>query len=124
MRRRGFGHGLRTRRGRGGSTGPVGRSDTAGRTRCLYGAARQQRRPGQPIRVRRVAAWPLTGGLHMSGIFQFQKTSNITFPHKKNRYKVRKILIKFMEVGNPIWNTFHDYNFLRFSTNFELFQRF
>jgi hypothetical protein len=29
-----------------------------------------------------------------------------------------------MEVGNPIWNTFHDYNFHRFSTNFELFQIF
>jgi hypothetical protein len=90
---------VRTRAGR-----PVGH----GR---LYGAVRQQCRPGQPIRVRRVAAWPLTGGPHMSAIFQFQKTSQITFSHKKNRYKVRKILIKFMEVGNPIWNTFHDYNF-------------
>jgi hypothetical protein len=116
---------MRRRGQRCEDTGPVGRSDT-GRsdTGRLYGAARQQCRPGQPIRVRRVAAWPLTGGPHMSAIFQFQKTSQITFLHKKNRYKVRKILIKFMEVGNLIWNTFHDYNFLRFSTNFELFQRF
>jgi hypothetical protein len=60
----------------------------------------------------------------MSAIFQFQKTSQITFPHKKNRYKVRKILIKFMEVGNPIWNTFYDYNFLRFFTNLNYFKRF
>jgi hypothetical protein len=107
-----------------GGTGPVGRSDTAGRTRCLYGAARQQCRPGQPIRVRRVAAWPLTGGPHMSGIFQFQKTSPIAFPHKKNRYKVRKILIKFMEVGNPIWNTSHYCNFFQIFMDFELFKRF
>jgi hypothetical protein len=27
-------------------------------------------------------------------IFQFQKISKITFPHKKNRYKVRKNLRK------------------------------
>jgi hypothetical protein len=44
----------------------------------------------------------------MSVIFQFQKTSQITFPHKKNRYKVRKNLRKFMEVGNEIWNIFHN----------------
>jgi hypothetical protein len=61
---------------------------------------------------------------HMSGIIQFQKTSHITFPHKKNRYKVRKILIKFMEVGNPIWNTSHYCNFFQIFTDFELFKRF
>jgi hypothetical protein len=74
--------------------------------------------------VRRVAAWPLTGGPHMSGIFQFQKISPIAFPHKKNRYKVRKILIKFMEVGNSIWNTSHYCNFFQIFTDFELFKRF
>jgi hypothetical protein len=51
---------------------------------------------------------PLTVGPHMSAIFQFQKTSKITFPHKKNRYNVRKNLRKIMEVGNDIWNTFHN----------------
>jgi hypothetical protein len=61
---------------------------------------------------------------HMSANFKYQKNSKISSPHKKNRYKVRKNLEKLMEVGNPIWNTFHDYNFLRFSTNFELFERF
>jgi hypothetical protein len=60
----------------------------------------------------------------MSAIFQFQKTSQITFPHKKNRYKVRKILIKFMEVENEVWNTFHNLHFFQISTDFELFQRF
>jgi hypothetical protein len=48
----------------------------------------------------------LTDGSLVSAIFQFQKTSKITFPHKKNRYKVRKNLSKFMEVGDEIWNTF------------------
>jgi hypothetical protein len=43
-----------------------------------------------------------------TAIFQFLKTSKITFLHKKNRYKVRKNLRKFMEVGNEIWNTFHN----------------
>jgi hypothetical protein len=37
---------------------------------------------------------------------------------------VRKILIKFMDVGNPIWNTFYDYNFLRFSTVGPVYDRF
>jgi hypothetical protein len=74
--------------------------------------------------VQRVAAWPLTGGPHMSVIFQFQKISHITFPHKKNRYKGRKILIKFMEVGNLIWNTLHYCNFFQIFTDFELFKRF
>jgi hypothetical protein len=31
---------------------------------------------------------------------------------------------KIKEVGNPIWSNFCDYNSLRFSTGFELFQRF
>jgi hypothetical protein len=60
---------------------------------------------------------------HVSG-FQFSEKLKNLFPHKKNRYKVRKNLEKIKEVGNPIWNTFCDYNFLTFSTNFELFQRF
>jgi hypothetical protein len=60
---------------------------------------------------------------HVSG-FQFSEKLKNLFSHKKNRYKVRKNLEKIKEVGNPIWNTFCDYNFLRFSTNFELFQRF
>jgi hypothetical protein len=50
----------------------------------------------------------LTDGSLVSAIFQFQKTSKITFPHKKNRYKVRKNLGKFMEVEDEIWNTFHN----------------
>jgi hypothetical protein len=50
----------------------------------------------------------LTDGSLVSAIFQFQKTSKITFPHNKNRYKVRKNLGKFMEVGDEIWNTFHN----------------
>jgi hypothetical protein len=97
-----------------------GRSDTG----CLYGAAQQQCHPGRPIRVRRVAAWPMTRGLACQRILNIRKNSKIFSPHKKNRYKVRNTLGKLMEVGNLIWNTFHDYNFLRFSTNFELFQTF
>jgi hypothetical protein len=61
---------------------------------------------------------------HMSVNFKYQKNSKNSSPHKKNRYKVRKNLGKLMEVGNPIWRNFCDYNFLRFSTDFELFQRF
>jgi hypothetical protein len=67
---------------------------------------------------------PLTGGPHVSAIFQFQKTSKITFPHKKNRYKVRENLRKFMEVGNDIWNTFHNLHFFQIFTDFELIKRF
>jgi hypothetical protein len=52
-----------------------------------------------------------------------KKLKNL-FPHKKNRYKVRKNHEKIKEVGNPIWSNFCDYNSLRFSTDFELFQRF
>jgi hypothetical protein len=37
----------------------------------LYGTGVWQCRPGQPIRVRRVAAKPLIGGPHMSALFQF-----------------------------------------------------
>jgi hypothetical protein len=65
-----------------------------------------QCRPDQPILARLVAASPLTIRPHMSVIFQFQKTSKITFPHKKNRYKVRKNLRKFMEVGNEFGTLF------------------
>jgi hypothetical protein len=36
----------------------------------------------------------LTDGSLRSAIFQFSKTSKITFAHKKNRYKVRKNLGK------------------------------
>jgi hypothetical protein len=57
---------------------------------------------------------------HVSG-FQFSEKLKNLFPHKKNRYKVRKNLEKIKEVVNTIWNTFCDYNFLRFFTNFELF---
>jgi hypothetical protein len=97
-----------------------GRSDT-GR---LYGAARQQCRPGRPIRVRRMAAWPLTGGPHMSANFKYQKNLKISSLTRKIRYKVRKNLEKLMGVGNPIWNTFQYYNFFQIFTDFELFQRF
>jgi hypothetical protein len=60
---------------------------------------------------------------HISG-FQFSEKLKNLFPHKKNRYKVRKNLEKIKEVENRIWSNFCDYNFLRFSTDFELFQRF
>jgi hypothetical protein len=30
----------------------------------------------------------------------------------------------FMEIEDVIWDNFCNYNFLRFSTNFELFQKF
>jgi hypothetical protein len=44
------------------------------------------------------AFMPLTNGPHTSALFQFQKTSKITFPHKRNRYTVRKNLRKFLRV--------------------------
>jgi hypothetical protein len=110
------------------------------RTRSDSGAWRlwtEVRRHGAPLWHRATAVPPRAanpgaacGGLatdmrpHMSANFKYQKNSKISSPHEKNRYKVRKNLGKFMELGNLIWNTFHDYNFLRFSTNFELFQRF
>jgi hypothetical protein len=31
---------------------------------------------------------------------------------------------KSLEVGNPIWNTFHYCNFFKNSTDFEIFKRF
>jgi hypothetical protein len=96
----------------------------------LSGRAREARRAvnvGQPIgttalylcqwhravpprsanRSMKMATARLTNGPQVTELFQFQKTSKITFPHKKNRYKVRKNLRKFLEVVNEIWNTFH-----------------
>jgi hypothetical protein len=73
--------------------------------------------PGTGLRATNQRA-PHVRGFQISG-----KLKN-TFPHKKNRYKVRKNLRKIMEVGNPIWRNFCDYNSLRFSMDFELFQRF
>jgi hypothetical protein len=39
--------------------------------------------------------------------FSFSKNFENRFPLKEKRYKVRKLLRKFVEVGNEIWNTFH-----------------
>jgi hypothetical protein len=39
--------------------------------------------------------------------FPFSEILKNSFPHKKNRYKLRKNLRKFLKVGNRIWNTFH-----------------
>jgi hypothetical protein len=50
----------------------------------LYGAVRQQCRPGQPIRVRGAVAWPLTGGPHMSANFKFQKKTR-KFPPSQEK---------------------------------------
>jgi hypothetical protein len=43
---------------------------------------------------------------HVS-VFPFSEILKNSCPHKKNRYKVRKNLRKFLKVGNHIWNTFH-----------------
>jgi CelD/BcsL family acetyltransferase involved in cellulose biosynthesis len=59
-----------------------------------------------------------------AAIFQFPKTSKIPFLRKKNRYKVRKNLRKIMEVGNEIWNTFHNRHFFQIFMDFELIKRF
>jgi hypothetical protein len=53
------------------------------------------------------ASGPLRSGTHAIAIFLIQKTSKINFLHKKNRYKVREDLRKFLKVGNEIRNTFH-----------------
>jgi hypothetical protein len=37
---------------------------------------------------------------------------------------MRKTLGKFVDIGNPIQNTFRYCNFFQFSTDFELFKRF
>jgi hypothetical protein len=74
------------------------------RTRLI---PRTRHRPGQPIRARRPMTEWLTGGSHSSALFPFSKILENSFPHKKNRYKVRKNLRKFLKVGNQIWNTFH-----------------
>jgi hypothetical protein len=42
----------------------------------------------------------------------------------KNSYKLRKISVKFVEEEGVIVNIFCNYNFLRFSMDFELFQIF
>jgi hypothetical protein len=121
-----------------GSGAALGRARTAGRGG--FGQRRADVKPvghGAPLWHGAIAVPPraanpgaVRGGLaadmrpHMSANFKYQKNLKISSPHKKNRYKVRKNLKKLMVVVNPIWNTFHDYNFLRFSTNFELFQRF
>jgi hypothetical protein len=47
---------------------------------------------------------------HVSA-FPFSEILKDSFPHKKNRYKVRKNLRKFLKVGNLIWNTFHPLHF-------------
>jgi hypothetical protein len=60
---------------------------------------------------------------HVSEFPISEKPKNF-LPHKKNRYKVRKNLGKLMDVGNPIWNTFHYCNFFQIFTGFELFQEF
>jgi hypothetical protein len=102
---RGFGPGLsgRVREARRavGVGQPVG-------TTALY--PHQRRRAAPPRSANRsanMATVQLTDEPHAAEIFQFQKTSKITFLHKKNRYKVRKNLRKFVEEGNEIWNTFH-----------------
>jgi hypothetical protein len=73
--------------------------------------------PGTGLRATDQRA-PHVRGFQISG-----KLKNL-FPHRKNRYKVRKNLRKIMEVGNKIWSNFCDYNSLRFFTDFEIFQRF
>jgi hypothetical protein len=70
------------------------------------------------------AAEPLTREPHTSVVSKLSEKLKNLFPHKKNRYKVRKNLEKIKEVGNLIWSNFCDYISLRFSTGFELFQRF
>jgi hypothetical protein len=109
--------------GRGGfgqrhaDTGPVGHG--APLWRGVTAVPPRAANPGAARGGLAADMWP-----HMSANFKYQKNSKISSPRKKNRYKVRKNLGKLMEVRNPIWNTFRDYNFLRVSMNFELFQRF
>jgi hypothetical protein len=63
--------------------GPVGHGQRREDTGRLYGVARQQCRPGQPIRVRRVAAWPLTGGPTCQRISNIRKTQK--FPPSQEK---------------------------------------
>jgi hypothetical protein len=113
-----------------GEKGEGGCARLAGKKRCAHSpAVRRSSSAGArsfepPVEARHLATESPTGGPHASVIFKFQKKLKNPFLLQKIRYKVRKNMGKFMEVGNPIWNNFHDYNFLRFSTNFELFQRF
>jgi hypothetical protein len=60
----------------------------------------------------------------LGGVFRFKINPEFGFSHGKNRLAMRKHLGKFIEVGNPIWNTFCYCNFFPFSTDFELIQRF
>jgi hypothetical protein len=66
-----------------------------------------------------VPPWPVSPGAARGSLavdkqaprasdFPISENRKITFPHKKNRYKVSKNLRKIMEVGNEIWNTFHN----------------
>jgi hypothetical protein len=53
--------------------------------------------------------------------FPFVRNTQNSFPPKKNTYKVRKNLRKFVMVGNEIWNTFHNRHSFEIFTDFELF---
>jgi hypothetical protein len=121
MRRGGFGPGERARRG-------FGLRPDRGAALTVWHTRGERSRGSAPGGRRHPTSGPSTGlratdqrAPHVRG-FQISGKLKNPFPHKKNRYKVRKNLRKIMEVGNRIWSNYCDYNSLRFSTDFELFQ--
>jgi hypothetical protein len=87
-------------RGHGTLGHGAGRNGSRSERGAFMAQARWQCRPGQPIRAP-------TSRPHTLALFLFQKYSKITFRRRKNGYKVRKNLRKFLKVGNQIQNTFH-----------------
>jgi uncharacterized protein YdhG (YjbR/CyaY superfamily) len=76
----------------------------------VAGVAVAQRQVGDATRQAgpAPAAEHLTREPHTSVVSRFSEKLKNIFPHKKNRYKVSKNLEKIKEVGNQIWDTFHN----------------
>jgi hypothetical protein len=64
---------------------------------------------------------PLTGGPHTSAFFSISNNSEIGYSRGKNSQGGRKNLEKIVGVGNPIWNTLHNWHFFQMFMDFELF---
>jgi hypothetical protein len=91
----------------------------------LYGqTAVGRRRPARPIRTRRGPTRAMTGGPHSSAEIRFKINPKSIFHARKIDSKWGKLRKKFMEVGNPNWNTFPYYIFFQISMNFKIFKRF
>jgi hypothetical protein len=81
-------------------------------------------RPAQSIRARHRATLSLPDGPPLINGFQILNKPINLFSMQENRKQMWKNLEKFLEIGNPISNTFCYCIFFQISTNFELIKRF